>query len=180
MYAALLASLRARGVPIVRPSSLCGHPRSFGRARVEVLAPCPDALPFVNPNDNSLVIRVTLERRAVLLVGDAERAEEETLVARHAASLRADFLKVGHHGSATSSSPAFVSAVAASDAAISCGVRNRFGHPHAATLRTLGARVSVHRTDVEGSIRWQTDGTDASLAVAARAGVGLPPMLHFW
>jgi competence protein ComEC len=166
-YAALLAGLRARGVPIVRPSSLCGHPRSFGGARIEVLAPCPEPIPFANPNDNSFVIRVTFGRRAVLLEGDAERAEEDELVESCAASLRADFLKVGHHGSATSSSSAFISAVGAKDAAISCGVRNRFGHPHPVTLRTLGTCCRVHRTDRVGSIQWQTDGTSTSLSMAA-------------
>jgi competence protein ComEC len=179
VYAALLASLRSRGEPIVRPSSLCGHPRAFGAAQVEVLAPCPDAIPFVNANDNSFVIRVTLGRRTALLVGDAERAEEETLLADRASSLRANFLKVGHHGSATSSSEAFVAAVGADDAAISCGVRNRFGHPHSAALRALSACARVHRTDQDGSIVWQTDGTTTSVAVAAPAAPARLG-LHLW
>jgi competence protein ComEC len=173
-YAAFLAGLRARGVAIVRPSSLCGRPRSFGGATVEVLAPCPEPVPFVNPNDNSFVIRVTFGRRAALLVGDAERAEEEELVRERAPSLRADFLKVGHHGSATSSTAAFVARVAPEDAAISCGVRNRFGHPHPSTLRTLSASCRVHRTDRVGSIRWNTDGAAALLVEATERD------LHFW
>jgi len=165
-YAVLLAGLRARGVPIVRPTSLCGRPRSWGGAEIEVLAPCPGPVPFANPNDNSFVIRVTFGRRAALLVGDAERAEEESLLTTRPSSLHADFLKVGHHGSATSSSPDFVAAVGAANVVISCGVRNRFGHPHALTLRTLTAAGHVHRTDREGSIRWQTDGQATSLATA--------------
>ena len=78
--------------------------------------------------------------------------------------MRADFLKVGHHGSATSSSPEFIRAVAPIDAAISCGVRNRFGHPRAITLQTLSACTRVHRTDREGSVRWETDGNQVSIA----------------
>jgi competence protein ComEC len=162
-YAALLAGLRARGVPIVRPSSLCGRPRSFAGAKVEVLAPCPEPIAFANPNDNSFVIRVTFGHRAALLVGDAERSEEEELVRSAPSALRADFLKVGHHGSATSSTPAFVAAVGAEDAAISCGVRNRFGHPHPVTLRTLSASCRIHRTDRGGSVRWETDGITQAL-----------------
>jgi competence protein ComEC len=173
-YAALLAALRARGVPILRPSSLCGSPRSVGGAKIEVLAPCPEPVAFVNPNDNSFVIRVTFGRRSALLVGDAERAEEAELVRERSASIRADFLKVGHHGSATSSTAAFVARVGAEDAAISCGVRNRFGHPHPMTLRTLSASCRVHRTDRVGSIRWDTDGAAAALVEATEGD------LHFW
>jgi beta-lactamase superfamily II metal-dependent hydrolase len=173
-YASLLAALRARGVPIVRPDALCGRPRQIGRATLEVLAPCPEPAPFTNPNDNSFVIRVRFGRRAVLLVGDAEHAEEEGLLQGDPALLRADFLKVGHHGSATSSSPAFVAAVGAPVAAISCGVRNRFGHPHPNALRTLMSRSSVLRTDRNGSIRWATDGTTVGLVTAGQGEVDLP------
>jgi competence protein ComEC len=171
-YAALLERMRARSVAVVRPSSLCGKPRSFGAAKIEVLAPCPEPVAFANPNDNSFVIRVTLGRRSALLVGDAERAEEEELVRTASASLHADFLKVGHHGSATSSSPSFVAAVGAQDAAISCGVRNRFGHPHPVALRTLSASCRVHRTDRVGSVRWETDGIDSALVEATSQGEG--------
>jgi len=170
VYAALLAGLRARGVPIVRPRELCGRKRSFGAATVEVLAPCPDPTSFVNANDNSFVIRVRFGRRAALLVGDAERAEEEALVADPSVSLRADILKVGHHGSGTSSWPAFVQAVGAEEAVISCGVRNRFGHPHPRALRTLSEAGHVLRTDRDGSIAWQTDGASASLQTASQGG----------
>jgi len=168
VYAALLAALRGRSVPILRPASLCGHVRPFGAATIEVLAPCPEAKPFVNANDNSFVLRVSFGKRAALLVGDAERDEENALLVDRRDSLPADFLKVGHHGSATSSSPAFVEAIGARDAAISCGVRNRFGHPHPAALQTLSAFLHVHRTDRDGSIRWETDGASTTVEVAVR------------
>jgi competence protein ComEC len=122
--------------------------------------------PFVNANDNSLVLRVSFGDRAALLVGDAEREEEEALLTKSAASLRADFLKVGHHGSRTSSSPAFLRAVGAKEVAISCGVRNRFGHPHPVTLHHLSEVARIFRTDRDGSIRWETDGETASIVTA--------------
>jgi competence protein ComEC len=167
VYAALLEGLRARGVRVMRPDALCGHPRDFGKAKVEVLAPCPEPVPFVNANDNSFVLRITYGAQAALLVGDAEHGEEDGLLARGRDLLRADLLKVGHHGSATSSSPAFVEAVGARDSIISCGVRNRFGHPHPATLRTLLDATRVWRTDRNGSVRWETDGSTASVATAS-------------
>jgi competence protein ComEC len=171
VYAGLLSALRARGVPVLRPDTLCRGPRWLGGATIELLAPCPEPVAFANPNDNSLVLRISLGDRAALLVGDAEGGEEETLLGTRRGSLRADFLKIGHHGSATSSSPAFVDAVAPQDAAISSGVRNRFGHPHPATLRTLADRVNLYRTDRDGSIRWETDGSSTRIVLAREEGL---------
>jgi competence protein ComEC len=173
VYASLLQGLRARGVPVVRPEALCSHPRKFGGASVEVLAPCPEPTPFVNANDNSFVLRISYGARAALLVGDAEHSEEESLLSRDRNLLHADLLKVGHHGSATSSSPAFIQAVGARDSIISCGVRNRFGHPHPATLRTLIGSSRIWRTDLMGSVRWETDGITAIIATAS--GVDYTP-----
>ncbi len=158
-YAGLLAAARARGVPIRRPRDLCGAPRQAGGATIEVLAPCPDYGPDASANDSSLVLRISYGSRAALLVGDAEREEEATLLGRAPGSLRADLLKVGHHGSRTSSAPAFLAAVRPGLAAISAGVRNRFGHPHPRTLAALEAQgIAVARTDRGGAIVWETDG----------------------
>lgn len=156
--AAFLEGLRARGVAVRAPA--CG-PHALGGAVVEVLAPCPAYDPDRGPNDNSFVLRVTFGTRAILFVGDAERAEEQGLVAR---DVRADVLKVGHHGSRTSSSPAFVDAVRPSLAVISSGVRNRFGHPHAETLATFAERgIRVLRTDRDGAVVVTTDGRELAV-----------------
>ncbi len=160
-YAALLAGARARGIPIRRPRDLCGAPLVAGDVRIEVLAPCPGIAPDASANDSSLVLRFTYGRRAALLVGDAEHEEERRLLALPPGSVRADMLKVGHHGSRTSSSPAFVAAVRPTLAAISAGVRNRFGHPHPSTLATFAAQnIPVLRTDRGGEIVWETDGDE--------------------
>ncbi len=157
-YAALLAAARRRGSPVRRPGDLCGQPRVFGDARVEVLAPCPRVSPETPANDASLVVRIDFGRRSALLVGDAEHEAERALLAS-GARLRADLLKVGHHGSRTSSSADFLRAVAPGYAMISCGVRNRFGHPHPDALARLGATsAEVLRTDRGGEIVWETDG----------------------
>jgi competence protein ComEC len=158
-YASLLASLRARGVPIVRPDALCERPRALGGASIEVLAPCPGFTPELGANDNSFVFRIRHGARAALFVGDSEHHEEEQLLRVHRSSLAADVLKVGHHGSRTSTSVEFLAAVNPSLALVSSGVRNRFGHPHPTTLATLAARgVNVARTDRGGAIEWETDG----------------------
>jgi competence protein ComEC len=162
-YQALLDALRARGVPVRRPGSVCGA-RTLGGARFEVLEPCPNFSSDRGPNDNSFVVRVSYGRRAFLFVGDSERDEEQTLLASSAGSLKADVLKVGHHGSRTSSTPEFVAAVAPSEAIVSAGRRNRFGHPSPDTLATFDrAGCRLWRTDRDGAISVTTDG--ASLEV---------------
>jgi competence protein ComEC len=158
-YASLLADARARGVKIKRPDALCGRQINRGNARIEVIAPCPTFHPDVGANDNSLVLRVSYGSRSALLVGDAESEEETELLRSHPATLDADLLKVGHHGSRTSTSPAFATGVSPSLAVISCGVRNRFGHPHPNTLATLRAlAIPTLRTDRGGAVIWETDG----------------------
>ncbi|HET6343540.1 MAG TPA: hypothetical protein VFH51_01355 [Myxococcota bacterium] len=93
-------------------------------------------------------------------MGDAERWAEQRLLATHPTELTADLLKVGHHGSRTSSSPTFLQAVQPELATISAGIRNRFAHPHPETLDHLhNAGAFPLRLDQLGSITWQTDGT---------------------
>jgi competence protein ComEC len=158
-YAALLAFARQKRIPVRRPSALCGRPRRHGGATLELLAPCPAYVPGRGANDNSLVVRITYGARAALLTGDAETLEERELVARSGAELQADYLKVGHHGSRTSTSDALLAAVKPIWATLSCGVRNRFGHPHAPALERLAAHgVRAVRLDRAGSFEWTTDG----------------------
>jgi len=157
-YAGILARFRVQHTRIVRPDEACGT-RELGGARVDVLAPCPSASADRPPNDNSFVIRVAYGRRAFLFEGDAEREEESDLVARYGRALRSDVLKVGHHGSKTSSTRALLDAVTPEVAVISCGARNRYGHPAPVTLDALAASgARVHRTDRDGAIMVTTDG----------------------
>jgi competence protein ComEC len=163
----LLATARARGVRVRSPAELCGHGRRFGGARVDVLWPCAAYDPGYDPNDNSLVLRVTYGERALLLVGDLERHGEAMLLARRA-PLRADFLKVGHHGSRTSSTAAFLAAVRPRFAAISAGRYNHYGHPHRETLEALAAvGAEVLRTDLHGGVVVTTDGHRLEVEAAA-------------
>lgn len=163
-HARLLASMRARGADVVGPARLCGV-HDVGGARIEVLAPCPGPDPDASTNDNSLVVRISFGRRSVLFAGDAERGAEARLVAA-GRDLHADVLKVGHHGSRTSSSPAWLAAVSPRVAVISSGVRNRFGHPHPATLLALArAGPRIYRTDRDGAVTVTTNGDDLTVDV---------------
>jgi competence protein ComEC len=167
-YAALLAVARARGVPVLRPGGLCGA-WALGGIVIDVLAPCPAYSADREANDNSIVLRLVFGARAILMVGDAQREEEGALLATARDRLRADVLKVGHHGSATSSSPAFLAAVAPREAVVSVGRRNRFGHPHPATLAALSAAgARLWRTDVDGAVTVTTDGAGLDVRAIAR------------
>jgi competence protein ComEC len=108
--------------------------------------------PRLGLNDASLVLSVRDGPLTVCFAGDAE-AWAESAVASREGALRAAILKVGHHGSRTSSSEAFLQAVAPEWGVVSVGEGNRFGHPDADVLSRLGARrVRVHRTDREGTV----------------------------
>jgi len=156
--AALLRALRARGTKVLGPEDLCRHPRYAAAARIEVLWPCPRHDPGLDPNDNSIVIRINFGARSVLLAGDAEAPAERALLARGAA-LRADVLKVGHHGSRTSTTPAFLAAVSPRIAVVSAGASNRFGHPHAEVIERLHrAKATPIVLSEDGGTEVTTDG----------------------
>ena len=136
---------------------------------LDVLHP---ALPFLrntrsDTNANSVVLRVRYRAAAVLFTGDAEEAAEESLL-RSGVSLKADVLKVGHHGSRSSSGAAFLKAVRPSVAIISCGRDNNFGHPAPNVLAKLGViHAATYRTDRIGAIVVETDGARVFVSPAA-------------
>lgn len=112
-------------------------------------------------NDDSLIIKLNIGRRSLLLPGDAEKAVESALVAESGATaLQSDVLKVGHHGSKNSTTPEFLAAVAPRLAVISSGAENPYGHPSAQLLQRLDqAGVPYLRTDTNGAIHILTDGS---------------------
>jgi competence protein ComEC len=111
-------------------------------------------------NETSVVMRVAYGGVSFLLTGDAEGAEERWLLEHtDPALLRADVLKLGHHGSKTSSSLSFVSVVDPRIGVASVGAGNRYGHPSPETLETFTTRgVPVLRTDLEGTVVISTNG----------------------
>lgn len=159
----LLDTMRERGVPIRRPGDLCAGPHDLGGATVRVLAPCPAFDETHGANDNSFVLQIAYGARTVLLTGDAEAEAEAKLVAEHGDALRSDLLKVGHHGSRSSSTAPFIDAVRPEVAFTSCGARNGFGHPHAESV-TRRAGILDLRTDLSGELRFTTDGDRAWLS----------------
>jgi competence protein ComEC len=148
-YESLLAQAAQEKIPVRIMTAGLVFP--FGGARVRILAPAASYQPGDRAsNDDSLVMRVRYRKTAALLEGDAEAPVEEQMVAADE-PLAAGLLKVGHHGSSTSTTPLFLAAVHPEFAVISVGRRNPFGHPRVPVLDELGqAHVRVYRTDTLG------------------------------
>jgi competence protein ComEC len=109
--------------------------------------------PHAKTNDRSCVVRIDSAHGSALLTGDLEAKSEAKLLRDHPAALRADVLVVPHHGSRTSSTPAFIRGVAPAIAVFACGYRNRFGHPRPDIVaRYAAASVEMVRTDIEGAV----------------------------
>ncbi len=164
-YRRLLEAVRRASVPYVTPQS--GQQFAWDpRVRTTVLsAGCPPN--DDNINNSSIVLHLQFGSTTFLLMGDAETPVENVLLARYPGRLRADVLKAGHHGSATSSSAPFLAAVQPRHAVISCGEGNSFGHPHDKTLRALAAAgTTVWRTDRHSTVMAVSDGTRVAITPA--------------
>jgi len=146
----VLAAARERGIPVRERGA--GSPAvDFGSLRVTPLWPPPGAAP-ASPNDRSLVVRIDVAGQRALLPGDLEISAEAALLAS-AADLRADVLKLAHHGSRTSSSEAFLAAVDASVAVASAPCGGRFAMPHPEVLaRTRERALSLWWTGRDGAV----------------------------
>ncbi|GIN86997.1 hypothetical protein J6TS2_33830 [Heyndrickxia sporothermodurans] len=113
-------------------------------------------------NDWSAVLRLTYGKKSFLFTGDAE-LKSETDMLKSKQTLKADVLKVGHHGAKTSTSASFLKAVKPTYAVISVGKGNSYGHPTSTVLNRLkSSKVKVFRTDKQGSIVAKTDGKTIS------------------
>lgn len=129
---------------------------SLGNASFTILSPFRY---YPETNDNSLVIHLTHGENTFLFTGDAGYKAEEDMIDSNI-HLQAEVLKVGHHGSSTSTSQAFLDRVDPSFAVISCGKNNDYGHPHRETLQKLmQENITVYRTDEQDTITVLSDGT---------------------
>jgi competence protein ComEC len=148
------------GIHVVRHSD--GEVLELGGMQAEVFSPPASwTASSQAKNNDSLVLRVRYRDSSALLEGDAERVVEQRMIATH--DLHADLLKVGHHGSNTSSTQELVNAVHPHWAVISVGAHNPFGHPRMDVLRRLaGANVTTYRTDLNGVVTFYLDGRSVS------------------
>ncbi|MGP8173871.1 MAG: ComEC/Rec2 family competence protein, partial [Terracidiphilus sp.] len=135
-----------------------GDALSLGDTQISVLAPFRNYQPGPVPtNNDSLVLHMTYGATSVMLEGDAEAPIEQAMLAEP--GLQSTLLKVGHHGSSTSTRPEFLARVSPQWAVISCGLHNRYGHPRQEVLEALqAAKVRTFSTDINGATCFRLDG----------------------
>lgn len=132
----------------------------FGNAECTVLAPLSQD---ENLNNMSAVAKVTFGSTSFLFQGDAEKKVESAILSK-GTDVSADVIKVGHHGSKTSSSKKYIEAVSPKIAVISCGMQNKYGHPHAATLETLNnIGADTYITYKYNSLCVKSDGSEITV-----------------
>lgn len=169
-FAAYLALLHQAAQQKIRVRRfLAGDQSSLGSANVRVLAPAASYTPGADPsNDDSLVLHIAYGGTSALLEGDAEAPVEKSMEAE--TGLQSGLLKVGHHGSTTSTQPAFLARVAPHWAIISCGLRNRYGHPRIEVLNELQATgVRTVSTDAQGASCFRLDGKSVQHEISCAA-----------
>ena len=137
-----------------------GQRIKVGKGYLEILHPFEnlEGINVKDINDTSVVFRLVFKDISFLFTGDIGKPVEKELIEKN--DLDSDVLKVGHHGSKTSSSLEFIQSVSPSAAVISCGKNNRYGHPHEDVLQILeSCDISILRTDQNGYIKIFSDGS---------------------
>ncbi len=165
-YVDMLQQAQSLGVQI--RSLHTGEAFSLGSVNFRVLAPEAGYHPGAQPaNNDSLVLKASYKTNSILLEGDAEAPEEHSMLTNF--DLSSTLLKVGHHGSLTSTRPEFLARVAPAWAVISCGRRNRFGHPRPEILAELqAAHARTFRTDLDGATCLLLNGDSGEQSVTAQ------------
>lgn len=162
-YRDVVEAMDYRGYQNTAPQA--GSSYLLGSASFTVIAPVESN--YENTNNYSIGIKLVHGDNSFIFMGDAEEEAEEDIL-KSGADIQSDVLKVGHHGSRTSTSAAFLEAVNPAYAVISCGEGNSYGHPHAETLNNLRSRgIKVFRTDEQGSIVATSDGRQITFNCAS-------------
>jgi competence protein ComEC len=164
-FTELAATARAFGVTF-RPRA-AGESFDFGGVHFRVLNPQPGTVATNrDQDDESMVLHLQYGGTSALLVGDSHKRIEEIMEGEDP---QANLLKIGHHGSATSSSPEFLRAVSPQFAVVSAGYYNLFHHPRADVMKRFAdLQVRTYRTDLAGAVTFYLDGTTVSARPALR------------
>lgn len=159
-YERLLTAIENKGTNVIIPE--LRYVFTLGSLQMTIIAPTEK---FDDPNEMSLVIKAVHGETSLMFTGDAEVESEEGILENwSAAELKVDILKVGHHGSDSSTTQAFLDALDPDAAVISCGEGNSYGHPHAEVVDRLTAKgVTIYRTDKDGTVVIISDGKEWNL-----------------
>ena len=170
-YGDMLQEVKDEGIKFSTPKR--GETRTFGPVLIEVLNPSNE-LADDNPNNASIVVRLSFGQKRFLFTGDAEMYETaakpsawEQMLSAEPEKLRADLLKAAHHGSSNGTTREVLDAVRPSIMTISCAAGNDYHHPHPRVMRMLEqdqSHIKLYRTDLEGTITASCDGNDIEMS----------------
>lgn len=153
-YEDVLMAIDNKGLSYTSP--VAGSTFNLGAAKFTLLA--PNSSNYEDLNDYSIVVKMDYGNTSFLFTGDAEGVSEREMINK-GFDLKADVLKIGHHGSESSTTESFLSKVSPKYAVITVGNNNSYGHPHPSTMNRLKAKgIEVYRTDENGTIVATTDG----------------------
>ncbi|MGN9163844.1 ComEC/Rec2 family competence protein [Tissierellaceae bacterium HCP3S3_D8] len=151
----VLDSIMNKGLGITQAKS--GDRYDLGDAEMTILAPNKEK--YKDLNDYSVVVRLKYGNTSFMFTGDAEKISEDEMIEVYGSSLKSDVLKLGHHGSTTSTTKRFLELVDPRVAVITVGKDNTYGHPHREVLeRVENAEIKIYRTDLDGTIVASSDG----------------------
>ena len=157
-YKDLLNSIKNKGLKVTPANP--DDEINMGSFDLKILAPIEE---YGDLNNYSIVTKITYKNTAFLFTGDAEKQSEADILNRYD-DISADLLKVGHHGSRTSTTNEFLDAVNPKYAVIMCGVKNDYGHPHKQTTDKLKGRdIEYFRTDINKTIIASSDGENITI-----------------
>ncbi|NFT92015.1 MBL fold metallo-hydrolase [Clostridium botulinum] len=157
----MVKALQNKGLKITAPT--IGDTLTIGNATMQFLA--PNSSKYQDLNNYSIVCKLKYGNTSYLFTGDAESLSEGEILAKQL-DISADVLKLGHHGSHSSTSQAFLDKVNPKYAIVSCGKENDYGHPHQETIDKLNTKnIEILRTDVSGTIVSTSNGNDISFNV---------------
>ncbi len=166
-YGNMLQAIKDQKIKFSTPRR--GDTRQIGQVMLEVLNPPKNLkdLPDDNPNNASLVVRLTFGGKRFLFTGDTEEETWKQMIGEEKGKLQADLLKAAHHGSSNGTTEEVLAAVNPSIITISCAVGNDYHHPHPKVVRMLDQRrksTDVYRTDLEGTITAVCDGKNIEMS----------------
>lgn len=157
-FKSLLKYINKQGKSITVPK--LDDEEYLGSAKIKVIGPVYDC---DDTNNKSIVVKITYGKNSFIFMGDAEKQEESDILRKYG-KLDCDVLKVGHHGSNSSTTRSLLKSIMPEYAVISVGKDNKYGHPTEKTLNRLAQeKIQIFRTDLQGDITFYSDGENITV-----------------
>lgn len=155
----VMEAIKEKSVSLKAPS--VGDTLDFNGAIFKILA--PNSGKYKDINNYSIVMKLTYKNNSFLFMGDAEKESEKEII-KKGETLKADVIKLGHHGSSTSNTKEFIEKVNPKYAVASCGKNNEYGHPHKEVVKLLGnLNIKLYKTYESGTVTFTSNGSNITV-----------------